>query len=422
MPAPIRIDDLASPILTPEQQSVLAYTDSLDIDLGPDALHTAAADLAGSSDFGDPAYRHRLSLYLKAVTDDNGLSSLGRLVQRNRVTRLLTSRALLNDLLRRYPEIRDIEIATPLIVVGLPRSGTTHLVNLIAADSRRRALPYWESQEPFPRPGEGPGVDGVDPRFTRIAAEHASEQSIAPLTKAMHDRFPAAIEEEVELLDLDFSSYTLEWHARVPGWRDAYYDFDQDAHYTYLRMVLQALTFLRGPRRWVLKSPQHLEQLGPLMRTFPDATVAFTHRDPVAVLQSAITMLAYGDRIRRTEFDASGLADYWADRIERLLTACVRDRALVPAEQSLDVRFDTFMKDDLGVVEKFYEVAGVELNGRARRELQAYLDANPRGKHGRVVYDLAGDFGVDPDALHERYAFYTDRFGITRETGTKEKL
>lgn len=415
MPVPIRIDDLTTPVLTPDQRNVLAYTDSLDIDLSSDGLHESAANLAGSSDFGDPEYRGRLRSYLEAVNDDAGLSSLGRLVQKNRVTRLLSNRALLNELLRIHPEIHDIEITRPLIVVGLPRSGTTHLVNLIAADSRRRALPYWESQEPFGRPGEGPGVDGVDPRFSRIAAEHASEQSIAPLTKAMHDRFPAAIEEEVELLDLDFASYTLEWHARVPGWRDAYFDFDQDAHYRYLLTVLKALTFLRGPRQWVLKSPQHLEQLGPLMRTFDDATVAFTHRDPVAVLQSAVTMLAYGDRIRRTSIDPETLVTYWADRLERLLTACVRDRDLVPADRSIDIRFGDFMKDDLAVVEQFYDRAGVELTGRTRRELQTYLDANPRGKHGRVLYDLAGDFGVAPSELHPRFEFYRNRFGIDHE-------
>ncbi|HET6153942.1 MAG TPA: sulfotransferase [Marmoricola sp.] len=420
MPEPIRIDDLAAPRLSPEQQGVLAYTDSLDIDLGADALHEAAADLAGSSDFGDPEYRSRLAAYLGAVEADIGLSSLGRLVQKNRVTRLLASRALLTDLLHRHPEIRDVAIERPLIVVGLPRSGTTHLVNLIAADPRRRALPYWESQEPFPRPGEGPGADGIDPRFARIAAEHASEQSIAPLTKAMHDRFPAAIEEEVELLDVDFASYTLEWHARVPGWRDAYLGFDQDAHYGYLRTVLQALTFLRGPRTWVLKSPQHLEQLGPLMRTFPDATVAFTHRDPVAVLTSAVTMLAYGDRIRRTTIAAPDLVAYWSDRIERLLQACVRDRALVPAAQSIDVRFSEAFSGqsqagDLAVVEQFYETAGVPMTTRARRSLQTYVEANPRGKHGRIVYDLAGDFGVTPAELRPRFEFYTDRFAITTE-------
>lgn len=417
MPEPIRIDDLASPVLSPEQRSVLAYTDSLEIDLGADALHEAAADLAGSSDFGDPEYRSRLSAYLGAVEADTGLSSLGRLVQKNRVTRLLTSRALLADLLNRHPEITDIQLEAPLIVVGLPRSGTTHLVNLIAADPRRRALPYWESQEPFPRPAEGPGPDGIDPRYARIAAEHASEQSIAPLTKAMHDRFPAAIEEEVELLDLDFASYTLEWHARVPGWRDAYLGFDQDAHYAYLRTVLQALTFLRGPRSWVLKSPQHLEQLGPLLRTFPDAFVAFTHRDPVAVLTSAVTMLAYGDRIRRTSVDAPALAAYWADRIEQLLQACVRDRELVPAERSIDIDFTSAFAtheahDGLAVVQRLYDVAGIEMTAPARRRLQAYLDANPRGKHGRMVYDLAGDFGLAPADLRPRFEFYTDRFAI----------
>ena len=83
------------------------------------------------------------------------------------------------------------------------------------------------------------------------------------------------------------------------------------------------LSFLHGPRRWVFKCPQHLEQLGPLLATFPDATIAFTLPRPVAVLQSAITMLAYGDRSRRVAIDADGLAAYWVDRIERLLRATV---------------------------------------------------------------------------------------------------
>ena len=122
----------------------------------------------------------------------------------------------------------------------------------------------------------------------------------APLVAAMHDQFPEAIEEEVELLDLDFASYILEWLARVPGWRDTYLELDQTRHYAYMKKVLQALTFFRGPRTWVLKSPQHSEQLAALMATFPDATVAFTHRDPVAVIQSTITMMAYADRLRRT--------------------------------------------------------------------------------------------------------------------------
>nr|WP_318546712.1 sulfotransferase [Mycobacterium lepraemurium] len=169
----------------------------------------------------------------------------------------------------------------------------------------------------------------------RAKAEHEALMASAPVVAAMHDRFPEAIEEEVELLDLDLTSYVLEWHARVPDWRDHYLSLDQTRHYAYLEKVLQALTFLRGPRTWVLKSPQHCEQVGPLMATFPDATVAFTHRDPVAVIQSAITMMAYSDRLRRTSIDPQWLLDYWSARAhlaaDRALHA-IHLAQLLPAE------------------------------------------------------------------------------------------
>jgi hypothetical protein len=413
--AQIRIEDLTEPVLTAAQQGAKDFGETLTLSFDEDELIAAAEQTAGVSGFASEEFRPRLRAYLAAIEGDSGLSGLGRLIQRRRAVQLLANRLLFDDLLRHYPEIHDVELAPPLIVVGLPRSGTTHLVNLLAADRRFRALPFWESQEPFARRGDGPGVDGIDPRFTRWEAEHRVEDDLMPHTKAMHDRFPAAIEEEVELLDVDFASYTLEWHVRSPAWRDFYLSIDQRGPYDFLRTVLQALTFLRGPNRWVLKSPQHLEQLPALTATFPDATIAFTHRDPVAVIQSAITMLAYGDRLRRHAVEPGPLAAYWVDRVERLLRACVRDRGLVPTERSIDVVFHEFMADDVGTVGTIYDVAGIEMTGAARRQLDGYLAANPRGKHGQVVYDLQGDFGLDPADVRRRFDFYFDRFPIRPE-------
>jgi len=409
------IEDLVSPELTPMQRQVLDQLDKQHLDLTPDALVDEATQRTGLDDFGAGDFRPRLNAYVAAIDADAGNTNLNRLILRNRVVRLLSNRLLLADLLRRYPEIHEIEIERPIIVVGLPRSGTTHLVNLIAADRRRRALPYWESQEPFPLRGEGPDVDGIDPRYARCAAEYEAAQAMTPHMQAMHDRFPAAIEEEIELLDLDFASYVLEWHARVPGWRDFYFGLDQREHYAYLRTVLKALTFLRGPRRWVLKSPQHAEQLGPLIKTFPDATVAFTHRDPVAVIQSAVTMLAYGDRMRRRDIDPEQLVDYWIDRIERLLRACVRDRELIPADRSLDIRFHELSGNEMAILETLYEYNGTDLSPEVKSALQGYLDDNPRGKHGRMGYDLKRDFDRLPDEVRSRFAFYFDRFDVREE-------
>jgi hypothetical protein len=413
----IDFDDLTSPKLTDVQLEILKFTEAKHIEFDVDRMLAEAIMQAGVSDLDDTdGFGDRLTAHVAAIEADAGLTQLTRSSLRQRVVRLLRNRLSLTDLIKRYPEIESIPIEKPIIVVGMPRSGTTHLVNLIAADPRRRALPYWESQEPIPALGDGPEIFGVDPRYARAKADHDALMLSAPVVAAMHDRFPEAIEEEVELLDLDLAGYVLEWHARVPDWRDYYLGLDQTRHYAYMKKVLQALTFLRGPQTWILKSPQHCEQLGPLMTTFPDATLAFTHRDPVAVIQSAITMMAYSDRLRRTSIDPGWLLDYWSDRVQRLLSACVRDRDLVPAERSIDISFDHLNGNEMPLLEELYQRGGVELTPNVRARFQNYLDGNPRGKHGRIRYDLQRHFGISAAELRKRFDFYFDRFDVRPET------
>jgi hypothetical protein len=406
----IRIDDLREPRYSDAQQGALDYERTMRVVFDENELLDAARERTGLHNFGDDGFRARLRAMIDAVDDDSGLNQLGRLTIHQRALRLLQSRLLLEDLYRRHPEIDDVALEPPIIVVGLPRSGTTHLVNLVAADQRLRSLPYWESIEPFPLPGEPPGA-----RWERCRSSYELQMQMAPLLQAMHHQHPDAIEEEIELEDLDFASYTLEWYARVPRWRDYYLSLDQRPHYAYLRRVLKALTFLRGPNRWVLKSPQHLEQLGPLVETFPDAAFAVTHRDPISVISSAVTMLAYGDRMRRYAIEPEALAEYWVDRIERLLRACVRDRDLLPADRTVDVLFHEFMADDVAMVEQIYARAGLPMTVDAREQLDAFMAANERGKYGRIVYDPHGDFGLDIDAVRQRFAFYYDRFPVEIE-------
>jgi hypothetical protein len=411
----IRIPDLALPVLSEAQRAAQEYALRTPVRFSEPLLLDAARRQTGLSDFGADDFRARLRVQCQAVEEDADLHALGRLGVWNNMLRYLANRLRLEDLLRRHPEILELRIERPIIVVGMPRSGTTHLQNLLAADTRQRSLPYWESLEPVPARGEGPGRDGRDPRWWRC--QRAYEQMVAqmPLLPAMHDMPPEHVHEEIELQELDFASYLLEWLCRPPRWRDHYHSLDMRPHYAYLKKALQALSWLRGPSRWVLKSPQHLEQLVPLLETFPDALVAFTHRDPVSVIQSAITMLAYGDRVRRTRVDPAGLADYWIRRVEGLLGACVRDREKIPAAQSIDVLFDEFMADDVGMVARIYERAGLALTPQALARLEAFAAENPRGKHGQVRYDLRGDFGIEPAELRRRFDFYLERFPVRVE-------
>jgi hypothetical protein len=411
----IRIADLAKPVLTRVQAEAVAYAETQPVAFRAETILAAAVERAQLADFGQDDFRARLALQCQSIDEDTCLNALGRLGAFSNLVRYATNRLRFEDLLRRHPEILEVKLERPLIVAGMPRTGTTHLLNLIGADTRLRSLPYWESMEPVPVRGEGPGRDGRDPRYARCQASYQQMVANMPLIVAMHDMPPEHIHEEIELEELDFASYLLEWLCRPARWRDHYLALDQRPHYAYMKRVLQALTWMRGPNRWVLKSPQHLEQLPALLDVFPDATLVITHRDPVSVLRSTITMLGYGDRVRRTHVDLAGLAEYWIDRVERLLAACVRDRDALPAAQVIDVPFHEFMADDLGMLARIYEKAGLPLTPAARAAFDAFLAANPRGKHGQVRYDLRADFGLEPAVVRKRFGAYLARFPVRVE-------
>lgn len=419
----IHIDDLAEPMLNEVQRQALQWADTVTADFSESSILDEASGLAGGlSDFGPDDFRVRLGVLREEWDGDPELTNLARITLRGYLVRYAANRLLIRDMLIRHPEILDERIERPLIVVGLPRSGTTHLVNLLAADDRLHSLPLWESYEPVPRPGEALLPDGTDPRYRRCADAWEGMQRMTPFLAAMHPMEPDHIHEELELMGPDFASYNFEWLAMSPRWRDHYYATDQTPHYEYMKNVLKLLQWRRrqagqGDKRWVLKCPQHLEQLPVLDRVFPDATVVVTHRDPVAVIQSTVTMQAYSQRINRRRVATRELIDYWSDRIEHLLRACVRDRACIAPERSHDSPFHLFMADEMGVLAEVYAKAGLELTPVARERLQHYVATHPRGKEGKVIYHLARDFGVEPAALRERFAFYFERFPVRVEKG-----
>lgn len=410
----IRITDLREPLLSDAQRAAIAACEGLPFDLSVDAILAAARGRTGLSDFGPPDFLERLGLLSQEWRADPDMNTAMRLNLQGYLVRYASNRLLLQAHWKAHPEVLEEEIRAPVIVAGLPRSGTTHLVNLLAADRRYRSLPLWESYEPLPLPGEPMRPDGSDPRYARCLQAWEGMKATLPLLAAMHPMHPDHIHEELELMGPDFASYNFEWLSPSPRWRDHYYANDQAPHYRYMRDVLKTLQAIRGPRRWVLKCPQHMENLGVLKQVFPDATVVFTHRDPVAVIQSSITMTAYGQRMRRARVDCEGLLAYWSDRIERLLRRCVAERALWAPGQSLDLPFHVFMGDEMGAVERIHALAGDGVPPQVRQDLADYVAAHPRGKEGRIVYDLRGDFGCDPAALRERFRFYFEAFPEVR--------
>jgi Sulfotransferase family len=415
-PAPVRIDDFADPQFTPEVREMLAAIEPLaeHVDLTPAALMDLARAETGLDNFGPRDFVERLDVYCTALQGEAGLSKLGRFNVQSQIVKLLKNRLLIEDLVSGHPEIVDIEIAAPIVICGLPRTGTTHLHNLMSADPALRSLPYWESLEPVLSPVEQPAPGEPDPRFARTEAGLTFLNAAMPYFVRMHEMTVDHVHEEIQILAIDFSTMLMETTALVPSWAEYYRTHDQTSSYQYMKKVLQCCQWLRGGKRWVLKSPQHLEQFPVLVEVFPDATFVVTHRDPVSVTASLSTMVAYGSRMSTAHPDPKRIGAYWSERTEAMLRACVRDREVLPAGRSTDVLFHEFMRDDVGTVERIYDLAGQPFTAEARVSMDQFMLDHPRGRHGTVDYDLA-QFGLDRVERREALRFYSDRFGVELE-------
>lgn len=405
-PAPIHLTDLSAPVYPdaslPMREGLSAYGSTLD--LTPEALLAAAVERTGLDEWGDQAFRERLDVLCGSLTTQSGLSDVGTAMVFEQLVGNLVNRLRLEALVTAHPEIEDVAIERPIVICGLPRTGTTHLHNLIAADPAIRYMPYWESLEPFPAPGED-----EQPRRDRCAAGLEIVDTSMPEFKRMHEMTVDHAHEEIQLLANDISGMLFETMNLVPDYAAHYKAHDQTPSYAYLKRSLQAMQWLRGGQRWVLKSPQHLEQFPVLYETFPDATFVVTHRDPVEVTQSMATMISYSARMACDHPDPARISRYWLDRADDLLNGCLRDRDVLPEAQSIDVRFDDFMANETATVAAIYALAGQPYDERARTAMAQFCVEHPRGRHGGVIYAL-DDLGLNVSEVESRFSTYRERF------------
>jgi hypothetical protein len=385
------------------------------VPLSSESVIRAARKRTKLDDFGADRFRQALGVLIESFERDAALHVIGRVAARRQLVDLLSTKLRVVDLLARHPEICETPVERPIIILGMPRTGTTILQRVLAQDPGLRSLPYWEGL--FPLPGGDaavkPDPTAPDPRIAKAEQSLKILRYAAPLMITMHEMEAEAPDEEIWLLAVDFATMLFEASYDVPTFRDWYCATDQTPGYGFLVEMLQILQWYRPADRWLLKSPQHLEQLPVLLATFPDATIVQTHRDPVPVTASFCSMVTYGRRMNTRHVDPHAIGAYWSARIERMLRRSVEDRP-VDDPRFVDVQFRELVADPIATVKHIYEVAGRELSAEAETRMRAYLDANPRGKHGSHTYRLE-DYGLDAAERRAALAFYTERFAVPTE-------
>lgn len=378
------------------------------------ALMARATRATGLTDFGDDAFRAPLDRLLAALEGETELTLLGRLITRADLARLLENRLRMVDTRRRHPEIDREQIRRPLFIVGLPRTGTTILHELLSQDPANRVPMTWEAMHPWPPPERATYT--TDPRIVRVEQHFAGIDRLIPGFKSMHPMGARLPQECVALTAHDFASMPFSTTHHVPSyqaWLDA---ADLGFVYRSHRQQLQYLQWRCPAPQWVLKSPGHLWALDALLAEYPDADIVQTHRDPLKVVASLASLVTLLRRLASDHVDPIAIGAEWTERLAAGLAhaTAVRDQGLPAGTRVVDVQFAELLHDEIGMVRRIYAHFDRALDAGAEGRMRRFLAANPADKHGRHRYTLAA-VGLDPVIERRRYAAYQERFGVASE-------
>ena len=375
--------------------------------LDADSLHRAAYRRAGSSHYGSWDFAEPLERLLKSYHDEAALTTLGRITVRELLVSLLDNLLRMEAERAANVEIERQRIVAPVFIIGLPRTGTTHLHGLVSEDRANRAPATWEVM--YPAASRSP--DDVARARAQAETRLNWADRLAPEFMRIH---PIAADLPQECIAITAQAFmSIQFHTThdVPSYQDWFENASQRLAFDFHHRFLQHQQAKSLGSRWVLKAPGHLFALEGLLERYPDARIIHTHRDPLRVMAS---MASHATVLRRAFSDsadphkiAADWADRWARALERFLA--VRDRA--PPSQFLDVNFESIESDPLGTVERVYAFLGWPLTSDARTAMQNFLAANPKNKHGVHSYTLE-QFGLTRSGEMLRFRNYCERFRI----------
>jgi hypothetical protein len=378
--------------------------------LDAEELLATASDRTGLEDFGSSGWRDRYDLLLRTLNDEAELSPLGRYHTRDVLLSLLEARLKAEQLLVDHPEILDTPIKAPIIIYGLPRTGTTLLQRLIARDEGLRHLKYWESENPMPLGSVEKPLPDPDPRIRKAKIRLALLHWAAPMIVDMHEMKAEEADEELWLMAMDFASFFFTGGYFVPSYTDWLSNADLTDSYRHLYRMLQIMQWYRPGERWILKSPQHLGHIRALLNVFPDATLVQTHRDPCTAIGSILSTVAYAARFNTDRPNPTAIGQSLNEMLEGMLRQSIEQR---PAgdDRFVDVHFRELVADPIAEVRRIYLKADRELTPETEAAMRQYLEAERGSGHAKHVYDLA-DFGLDHAERRQALRFYSERFNV----------
>lgn len=372
-------------------------------------LHETAVAQVGFEDFGEQDYLAGLRVLLRAIDTDLELNATGRKRVFATVLRALRGRLYSQKGWAGRPECLRTQIRAPLVIVGLPRTGTTTLQKLMSLDQQFQGLEYWLAPNPTIRP---PRVEWENnPNYRNAVASLEAADREDPMSRLIHDVVAGEPDECFHMMLQRFVHNTFGASLGTPSYDEWWMTQDETPNYYRHRDNLKLIGFNEPHKRWLLRNISHLLYLDSLLEVFPDANIILAHRDPVAVLPSVCSLIMIGRRaILGPAADAQQCGrrefELWKIGIERGL----RVRDLHP-DRFLDVYFRDLVEDTMGTVRGIYQHFGLKLDEAAEQRMQAWLDAHSHTRPGFHKY-TPEQYGLSAHEIRRKYADYIERYRL----------
>ena len=359
------------------------------------------------NDFGD-------SFWEKGFYDDVSLFNsldcqltLGRLLKKTELLLALKNRLLLIDKLKQLPSIKNEVIKRPLIITGLPRTGTTLLFALLSLDSRNRAPLGYEIFSPV-----GTGNHSAQLSRKRIGESMLDlTMDIEPEIRQTHDN-RASLPAECWMIANNVLGNSLpDFYADIP-FSAHFSEESSDYNYHWHKTVLKTLQHKAPNMTWLLKCPSHLFHMQSLFNCYPDARVIHTHRDPVSCIPSLLNHLKCFERLyQKLEYNKKyrNVVQFMSDCLKQVIQQ--RQTGCIPEKQMVDISFDRLMDDPVAAVKSIYTAFDIDFDSKMSKKIKTYLEKRPRHKYGKHRYSES-DFGLAQKEIRQQFEFYTEHYNI----------
>jgi Sulfotransferase family len=378
-----------------------------------DELVTRACERAGLDDFGHDSWQPGLRLLIETCESAPGVNPGGRDFVYGQFVDALWNRLRVIDYVKHHPEIADERINRPLVVLGLPRTGTSLASYLLDQDPRRRSLLTWEAEDSVPP--STPDTLRSDPRCLKKKAELAAlaEGLKAANIPMVHWDEADGPTECMFVQNQDFKAYLWEAFMPTPDYAEWLLTTDMTSTYAYERVVLQLLQS-RAPGTWSLKMPSHAVHIDALLAAFPDARIVWAHRDPFTAAASFLRLNYLSRAVMGADLDVDVVVGNVLRQLRAHVTRPLQTRKRIGDDRFFDLHYADLMRDPIGVMRALYDWAGDDLTAGTERAMLRWLQQHPQDRHGVAPYSLDGS-GVTRADLEPLFDEYLSVFDVEPE-------